>query len=372
VSVAVDGDTIVVGASLDDANDNGVRSGSGYVFTRSGTVWAKQEQLTASDGDSNDSFGVSVAVDGDTIVIGAALNDANDNGADSGSAYVFTRNGVVWSQQGKLTASDGASDDSFGVSVAVDGDTIVVGASLDDANDNGVRSGSGYVFTRSGTVWAKQEQLVASDGASEDFFGRSVAVSGDTIVIAAPYDDDNGFDSGSVYIYSTNAVPSPAPNPAPNPTPNPVPNPGATTTVPTMSPASMNANDFCAAAQGPLIPDGILVTGSTVGSSFDNVGFCGTSNTGPGIWFFFVGTGERFTADTCNSRTNFDTKLSIFAGFDCNGLVCLDGVDDGCGLQSSISFDTELGETYWILLHGWGMNAAGNYGLTLSGSTFFG
>ena len=134
----------------------------------------------------------------------------------------------------------------------------------------------------------------------------------------------------------------------------------------------VQVNDFCAAAQGPLIPDGKLVTGSTVGSSFDNVGFCGTSNTGPGIWFFFVGTGERFTADTCNSRTNFDTKLSIFAGFDCNGLVCLDGVDDGCGLQSSISFDTELGETYWILLHGWGMNAAGNYGLTLSGSTFFG
>lgn len=135
---------------------------------------------------------------------------------------------------------------------------------------------------------------------------------------------------------------------------------------------SQQANDACSAAQGPLMPDGTVVQGSTADASFDDVGFCGTSNVGPGVWFYFVGTGERLTADTCNEITNFDTKISIFSGFDCSGLTCVDGIDDGCGLQSSISFDTQVGESYWLLLHGWETNNVGRYGLTLSGSNLFG
>ena len=195
-SVAVDGDTIVVGADLDD--DSGTNSGNAYVYTRTGTIWALQEKLTASDGASGNSFGFSVAVNGDTIVVGAFLDD--DNGSDSGSAYVFIRTGTIWALQGKITASDGASFDLFGVSVDVDGDTIVVGADNDD--DNGRESGSAYVFTRTQTVWALQENLTASDGAAVDQFGSSVAVNGDMIVIGAIFDDDIGVDSGSAYVFT--------------------------------------------------------------------------------------------------------------------------------------------------------------------------
>ena len=195
-SVAVDGDTAVAGAYLDD--DNGSDSGSAYVFTRESGVWSQSAKLTASDGAAGDRFGESVAVDGDTAVVGAYLDD--DNGSDSGSAYVFTRESGVWSQSTKLTPSDGAAGDGFGVSVAVDGDTAVVGAVYDD--DNGSDSGSAYVFTRESGVWSQSAKLTASDGAWEDWFGRSVAVDGDTAVAGAVYDDDNGSSSGSAYVFT--------------------------------------------------------------------------------------------------------------------------------------------------------------------------
>ena len=194
-SVSVDGDTIAVGAWRDFYN--GIISGSLYVYTRTGTVWGQQEKLTARDGTSGDKFGISVAVDGDTIVIGASGDDDNDSG--SGSSYVYTRTGTVWTLQGKLTAGDGASEDGFGFSVAVNGDTIVIGAFRED--ENGSDSGSSYVFIRTGTAWALQGKLTASDGAPGDQFGRSVAVNGDTIAIAAYLDGDSGTNSGSAYIF---------------------------------------------------------------------------------------------------------------------------------------------------------------------------
>jgi len=196
-SVAIAGDTIVVGATGDDA-DNGQDSGSVYVFTRTGTTWTQQAKLTASDGAAYDYFGWSVAIAGDTIVVGAYWDD--DNGSDSGSAYVFTRTGITWNEQSKLTASDGAAYDYFGWSVAIAGDTIVVGASLD--NENGIDSGSAYVFTRTGTTWTEQAKLMASDGDSFDEFGFSVAIAGDTIAVGAIFgDNDNGSNSGSASVY---------------------------------------------------------------------------------------------------------------------------------------------------------------------------
>jgi hypothetical protein len=197
--VAVDGDTVVIGAFGDD--DNGVSSGSAYVFSRSGSTWEQQAKLTASDRTTGDYFGYSVAVDGDTAVIGAPYDD--DNGVSSGSAYVFSRSGSTWEQQAKFTASDGDQYDYFGRSVAVDGDTAVIGAFGDD--DNGSSSGSAYVFSRSTSTWEQQYKLMASDGAPYDYFGRSVAVDGDTAVIGAYGDDDNGDNSGSVYVFSRNA-----------------------------------------------------------------------------------------------------------------------------------------------------------------------
>ena len=187
-SVAVDGDTAVAGAYLDDDDDHGSESGSAYVFTRESGVWSQSAKLTPSDGARGDRFGYSVAVDGDTAVAGA----------ESGSAYVFTRESGVWSQSAKLTPSDGAAGDYFGRSVAVDGDTAVAGAYLDD--DNGSWSGSAYVFTRESGVWSQSAKLTPSDGAREDWFGWSVAVDGDTAVAGAVFDDDNGSESGSAYV----------------------------------------------------------------------------------------------------------------------------------------------------------------------------
>ena len=189
-SVAIDGDTAVVGAYLDDGN--GTDQGSVYVFTRSGASWGQQQKLTASDGAANDQFGISIAVSGDTLVVGAFGDDSF-----KGSAYVFTRNGSVWSQQQKLTAPDGAVDDEFGWSTGLSGESAVVGAHRDDGG-----RGSAYVFLRNGSAWSQQQKLSASDGAALDEFGYSVAISGETVISGAVLDDTGGTVSGSAFIFA--------------------------------------------------------------------------------------------------------------------------------------------------------------------------
>jgi FG-GAP repeat protein/putative Ig domain-containing protein len=179
--VAVSGDTAVIGAPGQDIGGN-LYQGAAYVFTRSGATWTQQQKLTASDGAAYEYFGSSVAISGDTVLIGAAWDDIGGN-ADQGSAYVFTRSGATWTQQEKLTASDGAAGDYFGV-VAISGDTVLIGAPFDDTGGN-TGQGSAYVFERSGATWTQQQRLTASDGASNDRFGISVAISGDTVVVGA-------------------------------------------------------------------------------------------------------------------------------------------------------------------------------------------
>jgi hypothetical protein len=193
-SVALDGDTVVIGAYLDD--DNGDASGSSYVFTRTGILWTEQAKLMPSDGEEQHRFGYSVALDSDTVIIGAYGD--SDNSWNSGAAYVFTRTGTLWTQEAKLLASDGDWVDFFGLSVALDGDTALI-SSQDD--DNGQDSGSAYVFTRAGGVWTEQAKLLASDGTDLDYFALAVAIDSDTAVIGAPDDDDNGEDSGSAYVF---------------------------------------------------------------------------------------------------------------------------------------------------------------------------
>jgi len=194
-SASISGDYAVVGASRDD--DNGDRSGSAYVFKRSGTSWAQEAKLLPSDGAENDFFGASVSISGDYAVVGATGDD--DNGSASGSAYVFKRTGTSWQQEAKLLPSDGAAGDRFGWSISISGDYAVVGADRDD--DNGTNSGSAYVFKRTGTSWAQEAKLLASDGQGGDFFGFAVSISGDYAVVGAIIDDDNGFESGSAYLF---------------------------------------------------------------------------------------------------------------------------------------------------------------------------
>lgn len=197
-SVAVSGDTAVVGAYLDD-HAGGLNAGSAYVYVRTGGVWTQQAKLTASDASQSDFFGDSVSISGDSVLVGAPHDDRE--GTDAGSAYVFVRTGGTWTQQAKLIAPDTAFYDTFGASVAVSGDTAVIGATNDDhvgASD----AGSAYVFVRTGGVWAHQAKLIASDAAAEDAFGSSVAITGDTAVVAAVLDDHIDLNNpGSAYIY---------------------------------------------------------------------------------------------------------------------------------------------------------------------------
>ena len=193
-SVAISGDTVLVGASSGDAAFP--FAGSAYVFVRNGSTWSEQQKLIAADFAAYDSFGYSVAISGDTAVVGADQDD--DNGGDSGSAYVFVRSGSSWSQQQKLTASDGAQVDWFGGSVAISGDRIAVGSSRDD--DRGADSGSVYIFVRSGLAWTEDGKITASDGRTDDGFG-SVAVDGDIVVVGAAKDDRSGVNSGSAYVF---------------------------------------------------------------------------------------------------------------------------------------------------------------------------
>jgi hypothetical protein len=193
-AVALDGDTAVIGTFENSSLD----PGSAYVFTRIGGVWTEQAKLLPSDGDVQDFFGAAVAVDGDTALIGAFHHDGN--GFEAGATYVFTRAGGVWTEQAKLMPADGAEYDRFGNAVALEGDTALIGAIEDSDNSSG--SGSAYVFTRTGGVWTERAKLLPADGDSEDYFGCDVALDGDAAVIGAYLDEDNGYHSGSAYVFA--------------------------------------------------------------------------------------------------------------------------------------------------------------------------
>ena len=243
-AIAFDGDTLVVGAPFEDSNATGVNgdqannsasaAGAVYVFVRTNGVWAQQAYLKASNTGAGDNFGSSVALNGDTLVVGApeeasnavgVNNDQTDNSASgSGAVYVFTRSGTTWSQQAYLKASNTGAGDQFGHSVAIDGDTLVVGATEEASNAIGINgdetnnsaSGSGavYVFTRSGTTWSQEAYLKASNTEAGDNFGRSVALSSNTVIVGASLEDSNAIGvngnqadnsasgSGAVYVFT--------------------------------------------------------------------------------------------------------------------------------------------------------------------------
>jgi len=194
-SVSLSGDHALVGAWMDDAG-----TGSAYVYERQGDgSWLEVDKLTASDGAADDIFGYSVSLSGDRALVGARGDD--DLGSNSGSAYVYERQGDgSWLEVDKLTASDGAADDIFSISVSLSGDRALVGASLDD--DLGNFSGSAYVFERQGDgSWLEVDKLTASDGAADAFFGTSVSIFEDRALVGAQFDNDLGTDSGSAYVF---------------------------------------------------------------------------------------------------------------------------------------------------------------------------
>lgn len=196
LSVAISGNTAVVGAyNAKIGNNNG--QGAAYVYVRNGLRWVLQQKLTAADGAFNDVFGSSVAISGDTIIVGAPLDNNQQNGRNHGSAYVFERTGSVWSQQQKILPADPNNEKEFGYSVAIRDDTAVVSA----RNDNGNFLYVSYVFERkNGSKWTEQQKLTASDGRPHTGFGFAIQIQKNTIFLGAVFAGDSA--QGQVYVFT--------------------------------------------------------------------------------------------------------------------------------------------------------------------------
>lgn len=195
-SIALTENTLVIGAPHSDTP--GKNSGSVYVYTRKGGRWVLKTRLIAQDGAPGDLFGISVAIDKDTILVGADLND--EKAEDAGAVYVFAIDGEQWHQQTKLTASDAGKTDIFGVRVAISEDTALISARRDD-DELGIDSGSAYIFERTGQHWRQRIKLLAPDSKADDRFARGVALKENTAIISAMHHDAAGKDSGAVYVY---------------------------------------------------------------------------------------------------------------------------------------------------------------------------
>jgi len=197
-SVALSGDLAVVGAT---GHDHAAReAGAAYVYRDRGYGWVEEAELVAGAPGQYTLFGSSVAVSGNLIVVGAGW----DHGAASyaGAVHVFRNDGSTWVEEQKLYASDAAASDQFGRAVAVYGDTIVVGAAWNDDPVAGQDAGAAYVFRFNGTSWVEEAKLMASDAAANGRFGLSVAVSGDRVAVGAPNQNGN---SGAVYLFNHGA-----------------------------------------------------------------------------------------------------------------------------------------------------------------------
>ncbi|MEW6681614.1 MAG: cadherin-like beta sandwich domain-containing protein [Nitrospirota bacterium] len=244
-SVALNGDTMVVGAPSEDSaatgvdgdgtSNNAANSGAVYVFVRSGTTWSQQAYLKASNTGAGDQFGWSVSLEGETLVVGAPSEDstavgidgdqADDSASNAGAVYVFVRSGTTWTQQAYLKASNTGAGDRFGWRVALSGETVTVGALGEDsvatgidgdqADDSASNAGAVYVFTRSGTIWSQEAYVKASNTDAGDVFGVSVALSGDTLAAGAagessiatgidgtPQTSNGATSSGAVYVFT--------------------------------------------------------------------------------------------------------------------------------------------------------------------------
>ena len=240
-SVAISGEKEVVGASGEDSNSTGVNgtesnnsasgAGAAYVFVSSSGTWTQQAYLKASNTGAGDAFGSSVAISGDTVVVGAISESSNSTGGQSdnsieaaGAVYVFVRSSGLWAQQAYLKASNPDEYDQFGYSLAISGDTVVVGVPQEDSNSTGVngpqsdnsvmQTGAAYVFFRSAGTWTQQAYLKASASLDPwDQFGFSVGISGDTVVVGNSGDssdantvngdanNNNASGSGAAYVF---------------------------------------------------------------------------------------------------------------------------------------------------------------------------
>jgi hypothetical protein len=351
-SVAVSGDTVVVGAYGESSSATGVNgnqsnnsaqyAGAAYVFVRNGTTWTQQAYLKASNTDANDDFGSSVAVSGDTVVVGALFENS---ALSSGAAYVFVRNGTTWTQQAYLKASN--TGGWFGGSVAISGDTVVVGACGESSSATGVNgnqsdnsaggSGAAYVFVRTGTTWTQQAYLKASNTEALDAFGISVAVSGDTVVVGADEEssnapgvngnqsDNSATNSGAAYVFVRN---------------------GTTWTQQAYLKASNTSGARSPWWFGDVFGYSVAVSGDTVvvgayGESSSATGVNGnqsdTNAPGSGAAYVFVRNGTTWTQQAYLKASNT-------------------GADDHFGYSVAVSGNTVVVGAYWESSNARGVN----------------
>jgi hypothetical protein len=193
-SLAVSGTTLVVGTFYDHEPPY---AGAAYVYEFDGASWIEKQRLVPENGRFHDLFGNSVAIDGDWILIGAPGTDAS--GRSAGAAYVFHFDGVEWVESQRLLASDGDKFDEFGFSVALAGGLAAVGAVGDE--ENGVESGSAYVFRLDGETWAEDGKVLAGDGRRQDHYGRAVAISPLTEQVLVGSSGIAASAAGAVYFY---------------------------------------------------------------------------------------------------------------------------------------------------------------------------
>ena len=341
-AVAVHGDTLVASAAGEDSSDTGVNgnqlddgalgAGAAYVFVRNGTSWSQQAYLKASNTDAGDTFGFSLALFADTIVVGANREDSNAPGVngnpgnylgsttyDAGAAYVFARVGTTWSQEAYLKASNPGGLDLFGGAVSVHGNRIVVGALSEDSNATGVNgpqsnnsagdSGAAYFFERTGTTWTQQAYLKSSTINAGAWFGTGVAAAGNLLCVGAMLGQYCAvFDAGV-------------------------------------------ANDGCGEA-GPLVM-GLNPCCTTRGATSSTPAMsCGAASGD--VWYFFTAQCTApHTFDTCSTATGFDTVLEVYGGT-CGALTSLGCSDNSCGPLSSVTASLVTGNVYYVRLGGVG------------------
>jgi hypothetical protein len=249
VALSSDGNTLAVGANLENSSSTGINStpnelassaGAVYVYTRSGSIWSQQAYVKASNSGAGDSFGLDVALsgDGNTLAVGATFEDSSATGSNStpnelaanaGAVYVYTRGGSSWSQQAYVKASNTGAGDKFGsaVTLSQDGNTLAIGADSEDSGTTGTNStpdesatdaGAVYVYTRSGSTWVQQAYVKTSNTGAGDAFGSSVALSsdGNTLAVGASGEasntaginsvpDESALRAGAAYVYTQSA-----------------------------------------------------------------------------------------------------------------------------------------------------------------------
>jgi uncharacterized repeat protein (TIGR01451 family) len=274
-SVSLDGETAVVGAPGND--DGGAQSGSAYVFVRSGTLWSEEQKLVASDDNAGDEFGRSVGVSGDTAVVGAPMDDTG-NGVEAGSVYVFSRADSTWTQQDRIESSNADDFDHFGQAVAISSDAVAVGAP-----DDGNAEGEVVVFARTGTQWPQILRLRASDRENDDLFGASLALSGGSLAVGAPQDDDLIADQGGAYLHY--AYEEDVDLEVAKSVSNPEPSEGSTVVF-TVAVTNWGNDDARVVAISDPFPEGLVFV--------DSLASRGTYNVNTGLWQ--IGTLPRYSA----------------------------------------------------------------------------